>query len=439
MRKPKVELTDEIKALEKQSDPAWITIIRDYKLITPLFGGGVVAGKVDSITPIRGTEVRGHLRFWWRATQAGRFGNNLEKLKKEEDRIWGAASAPSSTSLTILDATRGNPVKVRANVRGQMKEVDIGDPRSPFGYVAFPLRGDENNKPGQVMENITFRMRLTFPREIQDDMKAALWAWETFGGVGARTRRGFGALQCIGCDLTGFEQSAAHEWMWKYSCETAPNEIFADLQNFVPVGEFNDKLSHLSHRSNSIARTGVRDDATTSWLDLINAFKSFRQSRAGARRFGRSHWPEPDAIRDLTGQSLRQRGHDIPVYNPPIYKFPRASFGLPIIFEFKRTDSHPTDPNKDPRKTELKGLEHDRLASPLIIRPLACLNEQFIGLAMVLDGPRIPPGGLKLDNSPKNPAKGSETLTNNEAGAIASRVNSYNGNPDILQAFLDSL
>jgi CRISPR-associated protein Cmr1 len=64
---------------------------REYKLITPLFGGGVEPNTPDPVTIIRATEIRGHLRFWWRATRGGQF-KTIEDLKKAEDMIWGAAA-----------------------------------------------------------------------------------------------------------------------------------------------------------------------------------------------------------------------------------------------------------------------------------------------------------------------------------------------------------
>src|SRR5260221_14426829 len=67
-----------------------ITQLREYELITPLFGGGVTPAEADPVTPVRGTEIRGHLRFWWRACYAGKFKGNLAAMKKAEDTLWGA-------------------------------------------------------------------------------------------------------------------------------------------------------------------------------------------------------------------------------------------------------------------------------------------------------------------------------------------------------------
>ncbi len=443
MRKPKTELTpEEIEALlKKRPQPDLIVQERSYKLITPLFSGGVEAGKPDPVTPVRGTEIRGHLRFWWRATRGGQFAN-LDEMRAEEGKIWGSASTPSMVIVNITDTQAGTPMVVKDSVRGQQREVNIGDPGQLYGYVAFPLRGDENTPPGRVYENASFTLRLDFPKQFQDDIKAALWAWETFGGIGARTRRGFGALQCIDCQqitADGVKRSAANDWLWSYQPEKAVEMIRNHIQTLVSEGKFHNDIPHLSRNPNSFKVTGAQNNALAPWRALIQSLKEFRQSRAGQRGFGRSHWPEPDAIRHLTGQSLKRKNHDVPVHSERIDKFPRAVFGLPIIFEFKQGDSHPTDPDRDPRKTELKGANHDRLASPLIIRPLACKDGKYVGLALVLEGPRVPPGGLKLAGSPRNPGPGSERLTPSEAKEIKKLHRRYNGNTDILQAFLDTL
>src|SRR5712692_5047904 len=74
----------------------FITQQREYELITPLFGGGVEPGFADPVTVVRATEIRGQLRFWWRAMRGGNpnFDGELRKMKQVEDLIWGAASTP---------------------------------------------------------------------------------------------------------------------------------------------------------------------------------------------------------------------------------------------------------------------------------------------------------------------------------------------------------
>src|SRR5258708_5012273 len=74
---------------QKQDDI--ITQVREYELMTPLFGGGVEKSEADPVTLIRGTEIRGQLRFWWRACRGGNY-KSIEEMKNAEDMIWGAAN-----------------------------------------------------------------------------------------------------------------------------------------------------------------------------------------------------------------------------------------------------------------------------------------------------------------------------------------------------------
>ncbi|KAF0250254.1 MAG: CRISPR-associated protein, partial [bacterium] len=102
MRPAPKNLPPEIKPVPKEN---LITQLRKYELITPLFGGGVEPGEDDPITVLRGTAIRGHLRFWWRACRAGSF-NSVAKMKEVEDIIFGSAST----------AQEGKPSKINIRV-----------------------------------------------------------------------------------------------------------------------------------------------------------------------------------------------------------------------------------------------------------------------------------------------------------------------------------
>src|SRR5436190_2212651 len=78
-----------------------IAQVREYRLITPLFGGGVNPREADPISVVRASEVRGHLRFWWRATRGGQFGGDLEKMKQAEDLLWGSTEHPSLVGVEV--------------------------------------------------------------------------------------------------------------------------------------------------------------------------------------------------------------------------------------------------------------------------------------------------------------------------------------------------
>src|SRR5690348_18028890 len=94
---------------------------RTYTLITPLYGGGVKVKEIDPITVVRATEIRGLLRFWWRACRGWKFEGNPAKMKAEEAAIWGKAyekgdkGIPPEQSIQIIvdadSSQKGNALK----------------------------------------------------------------------------------------------------------------------------------------------------------------------------------------------------------------------------------------------------------------------------------------------------------------------------------------
>lgn len=377
----------------KQPDDI-ITQVREYKLITPLFGGGVITKKADPVTIIRTTEIRGQLRFWWRACRGGqnKFEGSLIKMKKEEDSIWGAAYKKGKPTIplerTIQISAVVDPTKQVTEVKpfnivnreGQNQSRHNWEAEIP-AYAAFPLQLTQEElqqnkpQPNVVSDNVYFTLTISFHKNNKEDVEAALWAWETFGGLGARTRRGFGALRCISIkedehprevDLPSTEQGAIQKWMQ------------SKFKQHVVDGVWVNTMPHLSRKGEAfkVISRKSSSDPFVPWNDLIDSLKSFRQMRypstkPNAKNPGRSLWSEPSAIRQRTGQSLPV--HKRPIPDPLINKFPRAAFGLPIIFKFKDNRQRtPNDQYSDPRKTILQLKTSERFASPLILKPIGC-------------------------------------------------------------------
>src|ERR1039457_7141775 len=94
-------------------------------VITPMFGGSAEKRKVDPDHPVRVSEIRGSLRFWWRATR-GAACLDLDELRAEEGKIWGTTEERSLVGIE-LDT---NP--------GQACALD-GLPR----YALFPFQEDQ--------------------------------------------------------------------------------------------------------------------------------------------------------------------------------------------------------------------------------------------------------------------------------------------------------
>jgi len=124
------------------------------------------------------------------------------------------------------------------------------------------------------------------------------------------------------------------------------------------------------------------DSPLPIWFRAIDLLRRFRQEvnmgrnpgRDG-RRPGRSRWPEADSLRRITGQALPQHQ---PSITTTADAFPRAEFGLPIIFHFKDGPRTKTaNRSVDPVDCQLKPAGGaGRMASPLIIKALAVRTGQ---------------------------------------------------------------
>lgn len=149
---------------------------------------------------------------------------------------------------------------------------------------------------------------------------------------------------------------------------------------------------------------------------------------------GRSHWPEADSIRKITGCALKPPSgtsssgvpadqdptdHSTPIVPEGVLPaFPKATLGLPINFHFADGPgkTQPAQATKDPQDVQLVPLlqgssgaseRADRLASPVITRPLwldgkwypavIVLDQRLpAGFQVRLEGKRARPGGADL-------------------------------------------
>jgi len=440
MRTPPIETPPEIA----KRDTGLIKQVRHYRIITPLYGGGVRPVEADPVTVVRGTEVRGHLRFWWRACRGGQFGT-VRRMRQAEDALWGAASSedvPNPSLVQVVVAVdengRGHPldpyvqVEEWDNRQGRMRKKTVASNEVP-AYASFPLDPRETKggpaQPKKLRTGVAFTLTLFYPKDRAADIDAALWAWETCGGLGARTRRGFGALQCD--KVTVFEDPTDLKSKGRTEPVNQPAEpkqaeawLREQLRRYVAPGSWPAGVPHLSTVVNCVC-TADKGNPTLAWKDLIAKLSDFRQQRTQGRR-GRSLWPEPNAIRLRTGQ--HSTNHAAPAGSPDA--FPRAAFGLPIIFHFKDDAANPPDP----RETSLEGGTHDRLASRLILRPLVCAAG-VTGLALVLDAPSEPPEGVALKDKKGNTDVGPLPVS----AAPPAGLVTLHGESDVFAAFLATL
>lgn len=413
----------------KKNGETIIRETREYELITPLFGGGAENKKADEVSIIRATEIRGHLRFWWRATRGGQFNGDLTEMKKHEDAIFGSTDNHSALQIEIEKINEGNEEIAFWNVWNNTKgRNDLRSFSRYFEYVAFPLQPEDqaqknnsNWKSAPIIFDVSFRVEIAYPEFAKNEIELALWAWENFGGVGARTRRGFGAFKRIDknsnlISIKEFSEKTRDLGILEVSESLKELSEFPILNgselkiiDFIAVNNWktntiaDERNEHITRFGNGRPFNSKLDKLNPSelaWCFLVTKLQNFRQSpRTLSIYNGRSSWSEPDAIRRITTDhsTINARDRKSKDRSPKHFvgdKFPRANFGLPIEFKFNDADTR----NGDPDKQTLEGKDKDqkRLSSPLILRPIVC-KDGVIAIALILNTPRKPKKGIHLN------------------------------------------
>jgi CRISPR-associated protein Cmr6 len=174
------------------------------ELVTRAFLAGAFQKAEDC--DLRGATLRGQLRWWWRTMHAGHLDPRL--LRRLETAIWGAAGEGSAVQIVIFpeeDNPEPEPFRER--------------PTQPLGYLAYgmqaqpPDRDARSSKPAGSKWRVTMTAR-TAEFRLDDEKpgsaisadavlrqaRAALWLLTHNGGVGAKARKGFGALADVAVD-----------------------------------------------------------------------------------------------------------------------------------------------------------------------------------------------------------------------------------------------
>lgn len=329
------------------------------KTITPLFGGGAQERKADEQNPVRAASVRGHLRFWWRATAGASYVDKKALFDAESD-IWGNTERPGKVRVEVRTLSAGNetePVRHEPNRSGKMQPVFAPQKAA---YALFPFQGTIKygqtvDAPIKARENIKFEVRVSCPSPLRPQVEAALHAWIFFGGIGSRTRRGCGSLELLE----------------------------GEIQLPEVAGKGGKLLTALPQ---SYLLGAPQKDAVSAWAEAVALYRDFRQGVGVGRnegrernRPGRSRYPEPDTLRDITRQYGHQTIH-------PVRGFPRANLGLPIIFHFQG-QGEPSDQALQGRETGKQ-----RFASPVLTKAVK-VGGQWLPMLALLQSPDVWEGG----------------------------------------------
>ncbi|RKS07014.1 CRISPR-associated protein Cmr1 [Nocardiopsis sp. Huas11] len=138
---------------------------------------------------VRVSSLRGALRFWFRALIGQRVGNNSELLFKAEEHVFGSTERLSPIRMRIHDQPESGT--------GRWGESLNGSERAALCYLAGQgLTSGTTVARRYIDSGQSIGLKVAFSDDEHANalFLASLWLMCAYGGVGARTRRGFGGL-----------------------------------------------------------------------------------------------------------------------------------------------------------------------------------------------------------------------------------------------------
>lgn len=161
------------------------------EIITPLFMGGTDTGMLADA--IRVPSIRGQIRYWLRALLGRSCDGDIKTLQKQEGYLMGDTKTGSLVHLRIVEPQS----LLRTGTRRMLphRQLSGGNPLLTPSFT--------ENQAFQIV--ISPRPGLS---EIPNQIMAALLLWLNLGGLGKRSRRGFGSLQVQGVKVEGVSVAA---------------------------------------------------------------------------------------------------------------------------------------------------------------------------------------------------------------------------------------
>lgn len=190
-----------------QAATKWESI--SCELLTPLHGGGVVARESDKDLPVRVTEIRGGLRFWWRILAQYKFRLPENQIRETEFALWGGIGEQAQASLVFLRVQVHNKLQI-VPLNTYVKSMN-----DTLGYALFTARRTQTGLPEMKLgeKGLKWTLQYAFDDKITPNQKEQVletlrW-WATLGGIGGRTRRGCGVFLAQGVSLVSLAEMEA--------------------------------------------------------------------------------------------------------------------------------------------------------------------------------------------------------------------------------------
>jgi CRISPR-associated protein Cmr1 len=411
------------------STTGWATL--EMEVTTPLFNGGAAAvgkdGKPEpDLTGIRAPSLRGAMRFWFRALAAIITGADTALLAKLEHDVFGHTDHASPVRLRIPSQPPLTPADGKHSFLPARNAPPRERQQHPGHWIVYllgqglgDLRATTVTRP-YVAPGESFELKVSFRRDIEHAEGAAalaiasLWLACAYGGIGGRSRRGFGGVRITG--TSGHLPSP-----WDAATVTSPGlahyEQLSQLWPSGPVGQCVPFLKPLVQRHGG--RFGF-----AQW-DAPPPFPVLSKEHTIAGVSGGEAFSDWAGVLAYAGEQLRRfrasKNYPAAPYHPQIKTpewdevvwgngehFGLGALGLPVVYK------------GGSQVDVISGRDTLRRASPLWLRPVGAGDDwrllSFAFCGQFLPGPDR--AAVYLRQEGRQPRK--LTVTDDDTAELAS-------------------
>ncbi|WP_373500898.1 type III-B CRISPR module RAMP protein Cmr1 [Desulfococcus sp.] len=207
----------------------------EVEVVTPMFLGGANVNEAELRTP----SLKGMLRFWWRATCGI---SDIQEMKKNEAKIFGDTSYKAPFSAYIENVNHAVPL-LKNLPKGETFEVKSSKGTFRLGIIDYLAYGLRDQKKGYLRQHFPVGTKFNvnfifFNEEYENEVLKAFYSLVNFGGLGARSRNGFG---CLSINANTKPSITMEGPLKSYSATSANSDLFiAPKTNY---GQWQDALS----------------------------------------------------------------------------------------------------------------------------------------------------------------------------------------------------
>ncbi|MGB7651080.1 MAG: type III-B CRISPR module RAMP protein Cmr1 [Gallionella sp.] len=340
-----------------------------FRIVTPMFLGGADQ-QADEIRP---SSVKGMLRFWWRALNWSRYrdatdASALSKLHDEEARLFGRAANDKTggQGVFLLSVVPSDPKKfVQGEVHPDLTSEGMAAARY-LGYGLMAAFGSKvkGTKAAQldrdcIKHDQIFTIKLKFRNQPDVSIINAIKTLGLLGGMGSRSRHGYGSLAL---------QEIKNDGKVIWAMPTSAEAYQAEIKNL-----FSDRSLATQQPPFSAFSAQARIDILNQDKNVFAVLNNFGKAMLMYRSAGQK-WvvlTKPSEKRFIADHNWYREKKEKD-FHPR-----RVVFGLPHNYDSKNK-SHQVNAEK-----------HERRASPLLFH-VHQVGTQFIGVSVLLYSEFLP-------------------------------------------------